>query len=42
MRARVSNTFDILNEFILDTKIGKCKSNERILAIDSYESIKKR
>ena len=41
VRARVSNTFDILNEFILDTKIGKCKSNERILAIESYESIKK-
>ncbi len=41
VRARVSNTFDILNEIILDTKIGKCKSNERALAIQNYESIKK-
>jgi hypothetical protein len=41
VRARVSNTFDILNEIILDTKIGKCKSNERTLAIQNYESIKK-
>lgn len=41
VRSKISNTFDILNEYILDTKIGKCKANERKLAIKNYESIKK-
>ncbi|MDT8337404.1 MAG: IS4 family transposase, partial [Candidatus Izemoplasmatales bacterium] len=42
VRSKISNAFDILNEYILDTSIGECKANERKLAIKNYESIKKK
>ena len=40
-RATISNMFDVLNQYVMDTVIGKFDESERKMAEENYNNIKK-